>query len=126
MAPLSILPGRVRFADSRLIGNESLALHLESRICLVPGVSLVSAGYRTGRILVEFNELYVGRDEIAQRINAELQGDQPLVECRIAATTAATPAKDSPLSPRHILADIALHLILPAPFDLLLPAFRRG
>jgi len=127
MAPLSILPGRVRYADSRLIGNESLACHLESRICQLPGIRLVSASHRTGRVLVEFNECHVSRDDLAQRINSMLS-DAPC-HCRWTTGALCTPVargKHSPFAPDRILADMALHLILPAPFDLLLPALRRS
>jgi len=116
----------VRYADSRLIGNESLACHLESRICQLPGIRLVSASHRTGRVLVEFNECHVSRDDLAQRINSMLSDAQPLQVDTGALCTPVARGKHSPFAPDRILADMALHLILPAPFDLLLPALRRS
>lgn len=131
MAPLSILPGRVRFEDLRLIGNETLSRYLETAARRMTGVSQVSASHRTGRILVEFSEDRISRDDLANGIRELLLIDPPLTEAaESSATAAAMPDSPPLLSSRQILTDMALHLLLPAPFDLLLPAvgsaFRRN
>ena len=131
MAPLSILPGRVRFEDERLIGNKERSRHLEAEIGVLPGVKLVTATHRTGRILVEFNEMQLTHDELVARIREVLAGEVPLMESRNqVAAVPPRPEKEPPLFSSSILADVALHLLLPGPFDLLLPAlgpsFRRG
>lgn len=131
MAPLSILPGRVRFEDPRLVGNETLSRHLESKITELAGVDLVSASHRTGRILVEFNEDQLVRDDLVARIGLTLAGAVTVMESgdkRI--KVPAMPGKESPFLSGSFLTDIALHLLLPGPLDLLLPAiesaFKRG
>jgi heavy-metal-associated domain-containing protein len=131
MAPLSILPGRVRFEDERLFGNKERSRHLEAEIGVMPGVHLVSATHRTGRILVEFSEVQLSHDDLVARIRETLSYDIPVAETSTNGVGApAQPGKDSLFLSRNILADVALHLLLPAPFDLLLPAvgsaFRRG
>lgn len=131
MAPLSILPGRVRFEDVRLTGSKERSWHLEAAIAVIPGVRLVSASHRTGRILVEFNEVQLAHDDLVARIRETLSGDIPLTESSAKVVAApASPEKEHPFLSRNILADVALHLLLPAPFDLLFPAvesaFRRG
>lgn len=123
MAPLSILPGRVRYADSRLLGNEPLVVHLENSLGLMPGIELVSASHRTGSILVEFNEAAVDRERIAGRISSLLAEAEPVPATMVRAAAAQ---RTSLTTPGRIIADMALHLILPAPLDLLLPALRRS
>ncbi len=125
MAPLSILPGRVRFADGRLIGNEALSRHLETGACLA-GISQVSASHRTGRILVEFDEQVVDRAAIARHITVMLGNGRTIPETVGRATPGPVPDREAVFVPRRLLADVALHLLLPAPFDLLVPVFRRG
>jgi len=120
MAPLSILPGRVRFEDPRLVGNETLSRHLETNIAVMAGVDLVSASHRTGRILVEFSEAQLTRDELVAHISGVFSLDVPFPDST--ARKSKVPEKEFLLS-GSILADVALHLLLPAPFDLLLPAF---
>lgn len=124
MAPLSILPGRVRFEDERLIGNKQLSRHLETRIAALSGVHHVSATYRTGRILVEFNEFQITQDDLASCITEALSCEVPPVSatCTAEPTAQVMAAKDTLFSSGDILADMALHLLLPAPFDMLLPA----
>lgn len=131
MAPLSILPGRVRFEDKRLVGNRGRSRHLEAEIAVISGVRLVSASHRTGRILVEFSEGQLTRDELVARIREALTCDVPVTEsgARMGASP-AMPGKEPSFLSGNIIADVALHLLLPAPFDLLLPAigsaFQRG
>lgn len=131
MAPLSILPGRVRYEDARLTGNKERSCRLEAEIAAIPGVSLVSASHRTGRILVEFSEGQLAHGELVARIRETLSCDAPLTENVARETAVRTiPEKDRPFLSGNILADVALHLLLPAPFDLLFPAvesaFQRG
>ena len=130
MAPLSILPGRVRFEDKQLFGNSQRSRHLETTIAAVPGVLLISSSHRTGRILVEFNEGHLTRDDLIARIKGALACEVPVSESSNPLPTASiSPAKAPAFFSGSMFADMALHLLLPAPFDLLLPAigptFRR-
>lgn len=129
MAPLSILPGRVRFEDRRLFGNRQRSRHLETTIAAVPGVLMISSSHRTGRILVEFNELQLSRENLVQHIKGALHGDIPLATSDTSTMTPAIPGKTPAFFSGSMFADMALHLLLPAPLDLLLPAigptFRR-
>ncbi|OGT98770.1 MAG: hypothetical protein A2X80_09865 [Geobacteraceae bacterium GWB2_52_12] len=122
MAPMSILPGRVRFEDKRLFGNRQLSRHLETTIAAVPGVLLISSSHRTGRILVEFNEGQLTRDDLVARIKETLACEIPVPEKSAPLPTAPTSPKGPSFFSGSMLADVALHLLLPAPLDLLLPA----
>lgn len=130
MAPLSILPGRVRFEDKRLSGNQDKSRHVETTLAVIPGVNLVSASHRTGRILVEFCSVQIAHDDLITHIREALAGEFPVSEvaARSVATT-AMPGKEPSFLSGSLFADMALHMLLPAPFDLLLPAveskFRR-
>jgi len=123
MAPLSILPGRVRFEDPRLVGNETLSRHLESNVTVLDGVDMVSASHRTGRILVEFSEAQLTRDDLVACLREVLSRELPLTDaCAKRAEAPTRPKRYPGFSSRSIIADMAFHLLLPAPFDLLLPA----
>ena len=129
MAPLSILPGRIRFEDKRLCGDRQRSRHLETTIAAVPGVLLISSSHRTGRILVEFNEGHINRDDLVDRIRGALTCEVPLPETSNPLPMATGPAQAPSFFSGSMFADMALHLLLPAPFDLLMPAigptFRR-
>lgn len=130
MAPLSILPGRVRYEDKRLCGNKQRSRHLEATIAAIPSVLLISSSHRTGRILVEFDEGRITRDDLVARIRETLACEVPATEGSETHPTAPdTPTKMPSIFSGGMLADVVLHLLLPAPFDLLLPAigptFRR-
>lgn len=131
MAPLSVLPGRLRFEASCLIGNRDACDCLEEKILSVQGVSETSSSHRTGRVLVRFDESVVSRIEIEGHLCRALQevsvrkekgaGHPPLRR--------SAPARgDSASGVGHFVMEMALHAFLPAPLDLLLPtaaAFRR-
>ena len=131
MAPLSVLPGRLRFETNSLIGGEDGCLFLEGSILSLKGVSEVSASHRTGRILVIFDENLVSRSEIEEHLDRALQTVLMLKErgLEIPRLKHAAPSRGaSSNGVGHFMMEMALHAFLPAPLDLLLPAataFRR-
>jgi len=132
MAPLSVLPGRLRFETSSLIGSRDGSLLLEESILSVQGVSEVSASHRTGRVLVRFDENLVTRSEIEAHLGQALQAVAVQKEggSRFSQVRRAVPSRGaSSTGVGHFVMEMALHAFLPAPLDLLLPtaatAFRR-
>ena len=124
MAPLSVLPGRLRFEANGLIGNREGCLLLEESICSVQGVSEASASHRTGRVLVRFDESLVTRGEIEEHLGLALQE----VAARKGGGSESGPVRRGslnrgPSSPGvgHFIMEMALHAFLPAPLDFLLP-----
>lgn len=130
MAPLSVLPGRLRFEASSLNGDEERCLLVVESVMSVPGVKEASASHRTGRVLITFDDKMVTREEVEAHLGKALQ----------AATTSGEERRQFPLrrnSPSretrpgvgHFMMEMALHAFLPAPLDLLLPtaatAFRK-
>jgi|SRR6185369_3479939 len=124
MAPLSVLPGRVRFETSSLIGNQEGCLHLEEHMRSVAGVSEASASHRTGRVLVRFDENTLTAGEIEAQLGGALQAVVALKEResslpQVRRTPSARSASSSGVG--HFVMEMALHAFLPAPLDLLLP-----
>lgn len=132
MAPLSVLPGRLRFEANSLIGSREACLQLEDNILSMGGVNEASASHRTGRILVRFDDKLVTRSEIEAQLGRALEaaatqkerGPQSSPIRRSAASRAASSSGVG-----HFMMEMALHAFLPAPLDLLLPTaatvFRR-
>ena len=132
MAPLSVLPGRLRFQTNSLIGSKERCLLLEDGIFSVPGVSEASASHRTGTILVKYDESVVTRSEIEGHLGRALQdvvmhkeGGAGVPRVRRSAPSQAAPSSGV----GHFVMEMALHAFLPAPLDLFLPTaatvFRR-
>jgi hypothetical protein len=104
---------------------------LECRIRNCPGVGEVAANFRTGRILVRFDEQVVDRVRLAAQVEALLHAEAPGGEdapsVRARGARFAGPATGQVA--RHLLVDAVAHALLPGPFALLLPtavaAFRR-
>jgi len=124
MAPLSVLPGRLRFETSCLIGNRDKCLHLEDSLSSVHGVKETSASHRTGRVLVLFDENLVSRSEIEGHLGGALQSaamqKEGGVGCQVR-RAAHSRAASSSSGVGHFVMEMALHAFLPAPLDLLLP-----
>lgn len=127
MAPLSVLPGRVRFETNSLIGCKEGCVLLEESILAVKGVIEASASHRTGRVLVRFDEGLVTRGDIEGHMARALRAVVTPGE-RAAGTQSVrlkAPSRDSSTHAGHFVMEMALHAFLPAPLDLLLPVFRR-
>lgn len=130
MAPLSVLPGRVRFESQCLIGKKQACLLLEE-VLSVHGVQESSASHRTGRILIRFDEKLISRDEIEKLLGRALKAValQKECECKPSAPCRGSSASESNSGVGHLVMEMALHALLPGPLDLLLPvaatAFRR-
>lgn len=125
MAPLSVLPGRVRFESNRLTGNEEGCRFLEQNLIAVPGVTEASASHRTGRVLVLFDEALVSRSEIEEHLERAFKDAARQKQ----AQRSVPPRGESSSGVGHFFMEMALHAFLPAPLDLLLPTaatvFRR-
>lgn len=131
MAPLSVLPGRVRFEASCLLGCREGCLHLEESMLSVKGVSEASASHRTGTVLVRYDEGLVSRCDIEEEVVRALQAAATPGEREAGAQPVRrkAPSRGSSSHTGSFVMEVALHALLPAPLDLLLPAaataFRR-
>lgn len=134
MAPVSILPGRIRLETPFLAGRPEECGRLERRLTALDGVREVSANFRTGRILVRFDEETVQREELLRQFAQLLSGleqEDAVGTARPGTAADKGPARGGLSSKvaRHLLWDAVAHSLLPGPFALLVPtavaAFRR-
>jgi len=128
MEPLSVLPGRVRLQPKGLAGCRDGSQFLEERIRSVNGVKEVSASHRTGTVLVRFDEVLLSRGKLESEVKMALQEmakpDRNPAGFVIGNSTsrAATSRAASSHHAGQLMIEMALHLFLPTPLDLLLPA----
>jgi len=119
MAPLSILPGRLRLATELLVGRKEAACLIEKQLRALGGVREVSASHRTGRILIIFDEALVSRPDIEQEAKKALQEAERSEGKRTTGSRPSSIARTSvaPFSPPagHLFREIALHALLPPP-----------
>jgi hypothetical protein len=124
MAPVSVLPGRLRLECEAIRNRRDLCTALERRIHNCAGVVEVAASFRTGRILVRFDEQVVDRVRLAAQIetllNAPITAGEkaPAVHARAASPAGAASSQVA----RHLFLDLVAHAFLPGPLALLVPA----
>lgn len=123
MAPLSILPGRIRFESKYLIGKPHICKYLEERIInYLKELTEVTANHKTGRILVKFDEHQIDRQTLTRHINHIIKEGE---EKATGGWWFSTEEKNSkPLITRHALhalTDVVAHAILPKPLNALIP-----
>lgn len=128
MAPLSVLPGRMRFENSLLVGRVEECRHLEDLLLARHGIQEISVNSRTGRILIRFDEDIISRAVIETELGNALRAAQAAGErgeLSVYSNTATVPSSTA----GHVILEMVLHAILPAPLDILIPAaataFRR-
>lgn len=129
MAPLSILPGRIRWEIPLLAGRAECCRFLEERVMAIPGVLEASANQRTGRILVRFDEKTVAPQALSEQLERLTRDCKafcvvaPLPEAHCSLARAKESVRSAQLS--HITGDLLLntlvHAVLPAPLDFILP-----
>jgi len=121
MAPLSTLPDRVRFQTTILIGQPKGSRYLEEHLKGLPGVTEASVNYRTGRILVVFDEYRIDvhtikdhASEILERFEAGFfEGtDAPFSERKKNVFAGSV---------KQALFEAVAHAILPMPLNILVP-----
>ncbi|MBZ0157821.1 MAG: heavy-metal-associated domain-containing protein [Alphaproteobacteria bacterium] len=121
MSPLSVLPGRIRLEDRSLIGKEYGCALLQRSVSEIDGVLDVSVNYRTGRILIRFDENRIDKRSLPHHIgvlkeslSGELDKAGPLSE--------GTKSAPVPGGVAHVVIDMVAHALLPKPLNFLLPA----
>jgi hypothetical protein len=130
MAPVSVLPGRVRYESMLLIGRESICKRLEKQLLGLEGVISASANHRSGRLLVTFDAKCVSDTTLAERIENELRQVGLQAKRAFDQRKRSRSAEFSPQLAGHLMLDVVAHIFLPKPLQLLLPvalaAFKGG
>ena len=119
MAPLSVLPGRVRFESSDITGRVVVCRHLQNSLRGMDGLLGVSVNSRTGRILVEFNEDIIDRHAIRMQID-EIIKSAPLGNGNYYLYSGRGREASSGIIGYAVLEMLA-RSVLPRPFNVLLP-----
>ena len=119
MAPLSVLPGRVRFESQLIIGKVMDCRYLNEGISSISGVLDSSVNHRTGRILVRFNENLVDKETLIQRIKEIMESTPHKIDA-----LELMPYHKERHS-KHVLFQgligVVARAILPKPLNMLLP-----
>jgi len=128
MAPLSVLPGRVRFEIPTLVGRGDGCRVFKVKLLSEKGVKEASANYRTGRVLIRFDEKMISRAEMDICLSKALQAAESTAE-NYGIVSPRTASSDNPLPGGRLIMEMVAHAMLPAPLDLIFPAamdmFRR-
>ncbi|MBT9171557.1 MAG: hypothetical protein DDT18_01940 [Actinobacteria bacterium] len=124
MAPLSVLPGRIRFESPDIIGKFKASEYLEREILEFDGVLEASVNHRTGRILVKFNENLADRITMTKGIK-EIIKNMPDEQLKIPPHPPLAKGGRGDLAGaglfKHALIDAVAHALLPKPLNIILP-----
>ena len=93
----------------------------EDSLLSVKGVMEASANHRTGRVLVRFDEKAINRAELDSCLRKALEAAEESTE-RQAGLPPQTTGGAGLFPTGRILMEMAVHALLPAPLDLILPA----
>ncbi|MBM4066861.1 MAG: hypothetical protein FJ266_14710 [Planctomycetes bacterium] len=123
MAPLSILPGRIRFESKYLIGKLHICRYMQEHIVSCSnGIIEVAVNHRTGRILVKFDENRIDRQALTQHINHIVKEGEEKVA---GGWLVSAEKKNSKIfftnTTKHALMDVVAQMILPKPLNVLVP-----
>jgi len=123
MAPLSILPGRIRFESRYLVGKPHLCRYLQERIIsYLKGLTEVTVNHRTGRILVGFDENQIDRQTLTQHINQIIkEGEERTTDGRLLSVEKKNSKIFLTTTAKHALMDVFAHVVLPKPLNVLVP-----
>ena len=123
MAPLSILPGRIRFESQYLVGKPHLCWYLQERIIsYLKGLTELTVNHRTGRILVGFDENQIDRQTLTQHINQIIkEGEERATDGRLLSVEKKNSKIFLTSDIKHALLDVVAHVVLPKPLNVLVP-----
>ncbi|MGQ3685158.1 MAG: HMA2 domain-containing protein [Candidatus Loosdrechtia sp.] len=130
MSPLSVLPGRIRFECTCLVGRPGICKYLQNQIKNFSGsITEVMINYRTGRILVKFDEKRIDRQSLSGHINNMLgkYNGSEVSEIREGLLAEGKGKKATFLNVvKHPLVEAVTRVFLPKPFNILIPVAIQG
>jgi hypothetical protein len=120
MSTISKLPGRLRFEIKELINKRCRCRVLELKILEINGVMETEASHRTGRLLVVFDEGAIDSRALVSKIREILD---EMVECDDKEYKMQDAARNNSMVNGfvHAAIDIAGHIFMPKPLNILLP-----
>lgn len=123
MAPLSVLPGRIRFESRCLVGKPHICMYLQERIMdYLKGLTEVTVNHKTGRILVRFDDHQIDRQTLTQHISHIMkEGEEKATGGWRFSAVGKNPKPPISRHALHALTDVVAHAILPKPLNALIP-----
>ncbi|OPY67611.1 MAG: hypothetical protein A4E57_02203 [Syntrophorhabdaceae bacterium PtaU1.Bin034] len=132
MAPVSVIPGRIRLESRQLIAKEGWCLFIENRLAETKGVTSVRTNPRTGRILVRFNEkettdheLIAGIKDILDRMSSDFRGHGDQLTALTYAPDRARQHREASSALTDAVITIAGQVLIPKPLRGLVPIALR-
>lgn len=131
MAPLSILPGRIRFESTCLVGKLHTCRYLQKQIInYSKGLTEVTINHRTGRILIKFDEKQINRQILSQHINCIMKECDGREDRCAKDGLSIIEEKSSKIKfsniVKHPLVEAIAHAFLPKPLNILVPVAIKG
>jgi len=122
MVQRSQSPGRVRLEETSLIGNLAQCRFVQERLELEVGISEAEVNYRTGRLLVRFDEHCWNVDRLKERFQELLSEEtDKSIPFRLPAGMLKSNKKMG-----SMMVNVFSQLILPKPYNKLVPLVYKG
>jgi hypothetical protein len=120
VSTVSKLPGRLRLEIKELFDKKHHCGVLALKILEIKGVREAETNHRTGRLLVVFDEAVIDSRELVLKIREILD---EMDDCQNIVDISGIREKEKCISSVfvHAVIDIAGHMLLPKPFNILLP-----
>ncbi|MBF0345282.1 MAG: hypothetical protein HQL06_13765 [Nitrospirae bacterium] len=129
MSSLSLLPGRIRLEHKPLIGDIHRCSIMQDAINGIYGVTHAYVNYRTGRILIEYDQNITKTDSLINETDAIIGSFNSRGTCNTVKTSYSAgqettimrkmPKKTADLA--NVLFAVAAKSLLPKPLDVILP-----
>lgn len=113
---ISNIPGRLRLEKASLIGRKRDCECLEEIVASMDGVNSVKVNSRTGRILICYDHSQSLEKELFELLNWQTDIQSIPTEMNDSFSAKAG----------ELLVDLAIHLTVPSPFDMLVPIALRS
>jgi len=120
VSTVSKLPGRLRLEIKKLIHKRCHCRVLELKTLEIKGVMEAEANYRTGRLLVVFNEAVIDSSDLVSKIREVLDD---MADCDEIGYAMHGAEKNNSIANGfvHAAIDIAGHIFMPKPLGILVP-----
>jgi len=121
MLIVSAIPGRLRLEIRDLVNKPFLCRLINNKIKETNGVIKIEVNHRTGRVLIEFDELIVSSEELLEMVRAIVEKSNGFTNLSLLPIHISPNGKGINNTLIHAFIDIAADLIMPKPLGVLLP-----
>jgi copper chaperone CopZ len=121
MSIVSAIPGRLRLESRDLVNKLFLCRLINNKIKETNGVISIEVNHRTGRVLIEFDELIVSSKELFEMVRAIVEKSNGVADLSLLPIHISPNGKGINNTLIHAVIDIAVHVVMPKPLGVLLP-----